>query len=114
MASKDFFLDPDDAQTLGDINYMRKSIRVRHTFPKTLKNPQGFAIEKEVSSSDDRLVDNLGINRSEIPASLSTTQNSQSTSNNFSVEPIKDTPRKRPQGSSMDLFRNMARNIGKS
>ena len=69
MASKDFFLDPDDAQTLGDINYMRKSIRVRHTFPKTLKNPQGFAIEKEVSSSDDRLVDNLGINRSEIPAS---------------------------------------------
>ena len=46
MGKNDFFLEPDDAQTLGDINYMRKSVRVRRTFPKTLKNKDGFAIEK--------------------------------------------------------------------
>ncbi len=54
MGDKDFFLSPDDAQTMGDISYMRKAKRVRRTFPKTLKNPDGFAIETEVSSTEDR------------------------------------------------------------
>ncbi|MGK7899424.1 MAG: hypothetical protein AB4372_38860 [Xenococcus sp. (in: cyanobacteria)] len=52
MADKDFFLEPDDAQTLGDVKYMRKSVRIRRTFPKTLKNPQGFALEKEFSATE--------------------------------------------------------------
>ncbi len=56
MANQDFFLSPDEAQTLGNINYMRKSVRVRHTFPKNLKNPQGFEVVKEVSSIEDNSV----------------------------------------------------------
>jgi hypothetical protein len=32
--SKDFFLSPDDAKTFGDINFMRRKQRVRHTYPK--------------------------------------------------------------------------------
>ncbi len=56
MADKDFFLEPDDAQTMGDIKYMKKSVKVKHTFPKTLKNPKGFAIEKEVSATEDERV----------------------------------------------------------
>jgi len=110
MADKDFFLSTDDAQTLGDINYMKKSVRVRHTFPKTAKNPEGFAIEKEVSASDGRFIDN---NRSEINSDISSNQNRQNISKDFNPEPIKSTPRKRPQGTSLDMFRNMARNIGK-
>ena len=74
MANKDFFLSPDDAQTLGDINYMRKSVRVRHTFPKTLRNPDGFAVEKEVSSSEDRVVDGFNAGASENTFSSATTQ----------------------------------------
>ncbi len=107
MANKDFFLSPDDAQTLGDINYMKRSVRVRHTFPKTLKNPNGFAVEKEVSSSDDRSFNSFN------SPTIEPTQNINSNFSNFTSEPIKSTPKKRPQGSSMDIFRNMARNIGK-
>ena len=54
MGDKDFFLSTDDAQTMGDIDYMRTSKRTRRTFPKTLKNKDGFALENEVSSVEDR------------------------------------------------------------
>ena len=54
MGDKDFFLDPDDAMTMGDINYMRSTKRTKRTFPKTLGNKGGFAIENEVSSIEDR------------------------------------------------------------
>ena len=111
MANKDFFLNADDAQTLGDINYMRKSVRVKHTFPKTLKNPNGFAVETEVSSSKARTVNDFNNNLSETSFNSFSVQPVQSTSN--TSEPIKNTPKKRPQGTSMDMFRNMARNIGK-
>ena len=54
MGDKDFFLSPDDAMTMGDIEYMRSTKRVRRTFPKTLSNKGGFAKEVEVSSVEDR------------------------------------------------------------
>lgn len=54
MGDKDFFLDPDDAMTMGDINYMRKPVRTKRTFPKTLKNKDGFSFENEVSSIENR------------------------------------------------------------
>ena len=54
MGDKDFFLDPDDAMTMGDINYMRKATRTKRTFPKTLKNKDGFSFENEVSSLENR------------------------------------------------------------
>ena len=116
MANKDFFLSADDAQTLGDINYMRKSVRVKHTFPKTLKNPNGFAVETEVSSSNARTVNDFNNNLSETSFNSFSPQPVQSTSNSTSntSEPIKNTQKKRPQGTSMDMFRNMARNIGKN
>ena len=54
MADKDFFLSADDSMTMGDIEYMRKTKRVKRTFPKTLKNPEGFFLDNEVSSMDNR------------------------------------------------------------
>ena len=54
MGDKDFFLSPDDAMTMGDIDYMRSTKRTKRTFPKTLSNKNGFAIENEVSSIEDR------------------------------------------------------------
>ncbi|MEM8719891.1 MAG: hypothetical protein AAGE84_11350 [Cyanobacteria bacterium P01_G01_bin.39] len=110
MANKDFFLSADDAQTLGDINYMRKPVRVRHTFPKTLKNPNGFAVEKEISSSNGRNIDSFN---NEVSENSSSFPSVQPIENNTSFEAVKSTPKKRPQGNSMDLFRNMARSIGK-
>lgn len=54
MGQKDFFLEPDDAMTMGNINYMRKATRTKRTFPKTLANPEGFSLDNEVSSMDNR------------------------------------------------------------
>jgi hypothetical protein len=111
MANKDFFLSPDDAQSLGNINYMRKSVRVRHTFPKNLKNPNGFEIIKEISSSQGKVVGNLLEKISEtIVTGLISTNN---TNNNSTPEPIKTTPKSRMAGTSMDMFRSMARSYGR-
>ena len=107
MANKDFFLSPDDAQTLGDINYMRKSVRVRHTFPKSLKNPDGFEVVKEVSSSEDRNVNNLNENRTASYSTQSTTTSS------FSSSSAQSSTQSRTTDTSIDMFRNMARKIGK-
>lgn len=118
MGDKDFFLSPDDSQTMGDINYMRKSVRVRRTFPKTLKNKDGFAIEKEVSATDAR-DDSLNGNG---------TSNSVTNGNGFAnsqtdfkamAEEIKaakpaqtNNKEQRSQtDTNLDMFRNMARNM---
>ena len=109
MASKDFFLSPDDSQTLGNVNYMRKSVRVRHTFPKNLKNPNGFEIIKEISSSEDKSVTSFNRTNSNNIAANSTPQPSLGRS----IADRTASSQPRPQGSNMDMFRNMAREIGK-
>ena len=117
MASKDFFLSPDDAQTLGDINYMRKSVRVKHTFPKNLKNPNGFEIVKDVSSSQDMTL-GKGTEITNNSVSYKAPGNGF-TSQADSVRPQQDSNSssgstlKNNVGSSMDMFRNMARNLGR-
>ena len=102
MANQDFFLSPDEAQTLGNINYMRKSVRVRHTFPKTVKNPQGFEVEKEVSSLEDNSF-------SSIPEKSPESSSSSSTFSSTSMS----SPKSTQSSSNMDMFRNMARKLGK-
>ena len=102
MASKDFFLSPDDAQTLGNINFMRKSVKVRHTFPKNLTNPNGLEIVKEVSSLDEKSMNSLQETRQESSFTSSTFQTTTSTE-------VKSVP----SSNNMNMFRNMARNIRK-
>ena len=139
MGDKDFFLSPDDAQTMGDINYMRKAKRTRRTFPKTLKNPDGFAFENEVSSIENRAGMFKGNNNNQnvaantvfnpTPSSQSqpgatggsavTQTNSSQPESTIQSTPASSstsssTPQKRRQtDSSMDMFRNMAKNIRK-
>ena len=114
MGKNDFFLEPDDAQTMGDINYMRMAKKVRKTFPKTLKNPDGFAIEKTLSSSD--YSDFSGASNGFQAQSIS---NSYQPQNNFNSAPAPQaefTPISKPErkvDTSMDMFRNMAKNIKK-
>lgn len=141
MGDKDFFLDPDDAMTMGDINYMRTSRRTRRTFPKTLKNKDGFAFENEVSSMDNRNNLYKGSNTNQdttVNTIFNPTPSSQSqpgitggsavTQTNpvreFTPEikplsrssfdaPKPSAEKRRPSGDSMDMFRNMAKNIGR-
>lgn len=141
MGDKDFFLSPDDAMTMGDIEYMRTSKRTRRTFPKTLKNKDGFAFENEVSSMDNRNNLYKGSNTNQnttvntvfnpTPSSQSQpgvtggsavtqtnpvrefTPEAQSMSQSSFDAPKSSAEKRRPSGNSMDMFRNMAKNIGK-
>jgi hypothetical protein len=141
MGDKDFFLEPDDAMTMGDINYMRTSKRTRRTFPKTLSNKSGFAVENEVSSMEDRSNLYKGGNTNQnttvntvfnpTPSSQSQpgvtggsavtqtnsvrefTPEAQSMSQSSFDAPQSSTEKRRPSDNSMDMFRNMAKNIRK-
>jgi hypothetical protein len=141
MGDKDFFLSPDDAMTMGDINYMRTSKRTRRTFPKTLKNKDGSAFENEVSSMQDRNNFYKGSNTNQdttvntvfnpTPSSQSQpgvtggsavtqtnpvrefTPEAQSMSQTNFDAPKPSAAKRRPSDNSMDMFRNMAKNIGK-
>jgi hypothetical protein len=115
MADKDFFLSPDDAQTLGDINYMRMAKRVRKTFPKTLKNKDGFESITEVSSLEDRsnLFNGNGTSSSNSTSNFqSTSPESNGTSQESGSIESSKVP-ERAANTSMDMFRNMARKINK-
>jgi hypothetical protein len=118
MADKDFFLDPDEAQTLGDVNYMRRSVRVRRTFPKTLKNKDGFEVIKEVSATGNKDFSKFNGNgngfadvtfQNPISSTNGNGSSTETNTNGNSAESFK--PKK--TDTSMDMFRNMARNIGK-
>jgi hypothetical protein len=139
MGDKDFFLSPDDAMTMGDINYMRTSKRTRRTFPKTLSNKDGFAVENEVSSMEDRNNLYKGSNTNQnttvntvfnpTPSTQSQpgvtggsavtqtnpvrefTPEAQSMSQSSFDAPKPSTEKRRPSDNSMDMFRNMAKNI---
>ncbi|MEL6929388.1 MAG: hypothetical protein AAFO95_12230 [Cyanobacteria bacterium J06600_6] len=143
MGDKDFFLSPDDAMTMGDIEYMRTSKRTRRTFPKTLSNKEGFAIENEVSSVRDNNNKAPKVNKNEQNAAANTflnttpsTMSQPSMTGGSAVpqaQPVQasesapaapaapapqtfDAPKpsaekRRPADDSMDMFRNMAKNI---
>jgi len=54
-ASKAFFLDADKSSTLGDVNFMRRSNTIRHTFPGTADSPGTKERIEEVASMEARL-----------------------------------------------------------
>ncbi len=127
----DFYLEPDDAKTLGDIEYMRKAKRIRRTFPKTAGQPEEQEINRDVSSSMLRDEKTGKISTVSAPAyagSESTTVNFGSTfggtdfsapangaaSNDSPPEVKFDAAQERRRaGTSMDMFRNMAKDIRK-
>lgn len=49
------FLDPDAASSLGDVNFMRRSNTIRHTFPGTADSPGNKEMVAEVASMEARL-----------------------------------------------------------
>lgn len=126
MGKKDFFLDPDDAQTMGDINYMRMAKKVRRTFPKTLKNPDGFAIEKSVASEKnnnfsgvDSFQPKSASNNNQPQSSFKTPASKPITESKFPSQPKVDftsssnSQPKKQGDDGLDMFRNMAKNIRK-
>ncbi|QPN59530.1 hypothetical protein H8F24_16245 [Synechococcus sp. CBW1002] len=50
-----FFLEPDASTSMGDVNFMRRSNTIRHTFPGTADNPGNKEMVQEVASMEARL-----------------------------------------------------------
>ncbi|NJL99523.1 MAG: hypothetical protein HC924_12340, partial [Synechococcaceae cyanobacterium SM2_3_2] len=95
-----FFLDPDDAQTFGNIDYMRTPKSVRKTF-------LGGKIEvvEEISAKEKRILAENGF----VPPQPAASPPPES-----SVPTSSPTPsERRRSGSEMDMFRTMARDINR-
>lgn len=103
-----YYLNSDEAQTFGNLEYMRSSKTVRHTFPKGKvgkDNAQVRVISSSAASS---------LNGTVPPAPLTPgSALGQPASPPVNQSVIPDVTRRRPDA-SMDMFRNMAREIKKS
>lgn len=103
-----FYLDPDSAKTLGNIEYMRTPVTIKKRFPKTADNPDGAEMIEQISSLEK-------INLSQPKPAPTQSPNGQKPPD---TPPQQSTPEQNPSerrrsDSSMDMFRNMARDIRK-
>jgi hypothetical protein len=93
-----FFLEMDDARTMGDIDYMRSVKSVKRTFPKT-PGMEEASIVKQVSASESSQKN--GMVEIAKPAQAPQTP------------AVDEAAQRRRTDTSMDMFRNMAKGIGK-
>ncbi|MEQ8466646.1 hypothetical protein [Coleofasciculus sp. E1-EBD-02] len=104
-----YFLEPDDAKTFGDINYMRSPKSVKKRFAKK-KDNLGEGLQQEVETSAFGQVIRSNKQISATPEPLPAPQNqpvSQPQPNRF------ERRRADSSDSSMDMFRKMARDMKK-
>ncbi len=114
-----FFLPPDEAKSLGDIDYMRKSKRVRRTFPKTQTNDVTEVI-KETSSMKTSTVNGNDF-VSPLTASVAESKSESNQSSSFNTPASASTStssnevktERQKVNTGMDMFRNMAKDIRK-
>ncbi|MBF2027923.1 MAG: hypothetical protein IGS48_14360 [Oscillatoriales cyanobacterium C42_A2020_001] len=105
-----YYLDMDDARTMGNVEYMRTAKKVRRTFPKTVNNEE-IELEKEVSSmnmSDRKL--GTQVPKLSLGSVVTSTPAAES---NGSVPTNAQVSERRKADSSLDVFRNMAKDIRK-
>ena len=101
-----YYLDADDAKTLGNIEYMRTPKTVRRTFPKTAGNGGEFEQVKVISAMDD--TNGSGMNGS--------TVNPETNGSRPAEQPTPSSEAgddRRRTDTSMDMFRSMARDMKK-
>lgn len=105
----DFFLDFEEAQTLGDSEYMKQSKTIKRTFPK-LKGSNGKTIVTQVSADNMRDVD------PSTASSRSSAFTSTETASSSAAEAPADNFQPRANlkvDSGMDMFRSMAKKINR-
>lgn len=99
---KAFFLDPDDAKTFGDIDYMRSSKVIKRTFAKSKSMKEELESVRAVSAMSKVDVEENGTPKPQGSATFESSAPSAAPK----VE-------RRTADTSMDMFRNMARDIKK-
>jgi hypothetical protein len=120
--SKDaYFLDQDAASTLGDVDYMRATRSIKRTYAKTVDSPTEKATIKRVSSMNGKVYEEgESLPKPAFQAPTQSTQTFSTPTPSFSAptpaptQPkADDAAQRRKSDSSMDMFRNMAKDIRK-
>lgn len=110
-----FFLSEDDAKTFGDIDYMRSNKVVRRTFAKKKGQTEEMESVRQISAMDMRNLDEMG-RPTQTNNGASGMANGSSTSNfqpSTASEKSDFQRRTAKTDTSMDMFRNMAKDIKK-
>jgi hypothetical protein len=110
LQSKDaYYLPADDAKTFGNIDYMRSVKKTRRTFPKQAVGENNEFIQEVSATAKVNAADKPIVNSSPF--------------NGYPVQPVKSAEStaaaqseaksgdRRQADNSMDMFRNMARQI---
>ena len=95
-----FFLPPDEAVSLGNVDFMRNPKTIKRTFPKTLKG-EGAEVVQAVSSLGKKK-----LNRAEAASVAPPTSSS-----NSATPPVNND--RRQASSDLDMFRQMAKDLKK-
>lgn len=121
-----FFLSEDEAKTFGDIDYMRKEVVVRRTFAKKKGQAEELESVKSISAGTAKAVGETPKPTTSFSTYTSTfsapaapaapTPKKAEAAPSASSEPAAPAPTqpstpKREPDTSMDMFRNMAKNM---
>ena len=109
--SKEYFLDTDEAKTMGNIDYMRSSVKVKKSYPKTKTAVLRGEVVEQISATDKvTLSENQTPMATSEPASQSgaTSESGATSGQNGQVS----SQRRRPD-SSLDPFLKMAQDLKK-
>jgi hypothetical protein len=101
-----FFLDEDDAKTFGDIDYMRSSKVVKRTFARKKGQAEELESVRQISAMDKADVREDGVPMKKADMATSSFQSP-------TVKPVEEKFKRRTADSSMDMFRNMAKDLKK-
>lgn len=119
---KAFFLEPDDAKTFGDIDYMRTAKTIKRTFPTTKSNPNSNKPRIEQVSA----LGSMKVSDAYAPDYMKVTPSKGSTTDSSKPDYMQATPYQPDEGiasdrtsiderrrtdTSMDMFRNMAKDM---
>ena len=125
-----FFLSEDEAKSFGDIDYMRTSKTVKRTFAKKKGQTEEIESVKSISAMGAKEISQEEAFKPKKAASAATfasaaptpTFTAPAAATPPATEPaaeskpapsVEETTVKRTPDDSMDMFRNMARNIGR-
>ncbi|NEQ84440.1 MAG: hypothetical protein F6K26_31000 [Moorea sp. SIO2I5] len=103
--SQEYFLDTDQAKTMGNIDYMRSNVKVKKSFPKTKTAVLSGEVVEQISATDK-----VTLSRNQTPMATSKpgSQSGATSGQNGQVS----SQRRRPD-SSLDPFLKMAQDLRK-
>ncbi|NEO82332.1 hypothetical protein [Moorena sp. SIO4G3] len=103
--SQEFFLDTDEAKTMGNIDYMRSGVKVKKSYPKTKTAILRGEVIEEISATDKAT---LSQNETPMATSEPASQSGATSGQNGQV-----TSQRRRPDSSLDPFLQMAQDLRK-